>query len=70
MLEKAGYIGDGSEYSNLIAKEIQTKNTLIDTLIDKMMDKEDWYYSRFSIMESALSDMQSQSSWLGNQFNM
>mgnify|MGYP001099186995 CR=1 FL=1 len=70
LLEKAGYIGDGSEYSNLIAKEIQTKNTLIDTLIDKMMDKEDWYYSRFSIMESALSDMQSQSSWLGNQFNM
>ncbi len=69
LLEKAGYIGDGSEYTNLIAKEIDTKDSLIDTLVNKMMDKEEWYYSRFSIMESALSDMQSQSSWLSSQFS-
>lgn len=69
LLEKAGFAGDGSEFSNLITKEIESKNSLIDTLLDKMMQKEEWYYSRFSIMESALGNMQSQSSWIAAQFN-
>lgn len=67
LLEKAGIVGDITEYTNLMSKEIQSKDFLISTLMDKLIDKENQYYKKFTAMERALSQMSSQSSWLTQQ---
>lgn len=68
LLEKAGIAGDLTEFSNLITTEINSKNRLIDTLVEKLYQKEEYYYNRFTAMEKLLSQMQSQSAWLVQQF--
>lgn len=67
LLEKAGIIGDITENTNLISKEIESKDLIISTLLDKLIDKESQYYARFTAMETALSQMNSQISWLTQQ---
>jgi len=67
LLEKAGIIGDVTETNNIISKEISSKESLISTLLDKLADKEDQYYEKFTAMESYISRMNSQSSWLSQQ---
>jgi flagellar hook-associated protein 2 len=67
LLEKAGIVGDDTEVSNLLSKEIQAKETLISTLLDKLVDKENRYYRQFTAMETALSQMNNQISWLSQQ---
>lgn len=68
LLEKAGIVGDYSEFTNLLSKEINEKETLINTLLDKLTDKENRYYAQFTAMEKALSQMNAQSAWLAQQF--
>lgn len=67
LLEKAGIIGDTTEISSTISKEIQSKDSLIKTLTDKLIDKENQYYAKFTAMETALSRMNSQIAWLTQQ---
>lgn len=67
LLEKAGIQGDISEFSNLMNKSISEKDVLIDKLLDKLVDKENALYIKFTAMEKALSQMNSQSSWLASQ---
>ena len=67
LLEKAGVIGDITETTNLISIEIQSKDTIISTLLDKLVDKENQYYKKFTAMETALSKMNSQTAWLTQQ---
>lgn len=67
LLEKAGMSGDLSEFNNLMNSEINNKNKLIDTLIEKLFEKEDYYYKKFAAMEKILSEMQNQSNWLMSQ---
>lgn len=67
LLEKAGIIGDLTENSSMISKEILTKESLITTLLDKLADKENQYYARFTAMETALSQMNSQIAWFTQQ---
>lgn len=67
LLEKAGIIGDVTENNSLISKEIQTKDQIISTLLDKLLDKENQYYRKFTAMESALNQMNSQIMWLSQQ---
>ena len=67
LLEKAGIGGDVTEFDNLLNKQIRGKNTLIDTLIEKMYKKQEHYYAKFTAMEKMLSQMQSQSAWLTQQ---
>lgn len=67
LLEKAGIIGDVTESDSLISKEIKSKDSLISTLLDKLADKENQYYAKFTAMETALSQMNSQISWLTQQ---
>ena len=38
----------------------------IEDMKDKLADEEDRYWDRFTAMESALSKLQSQNSWLTN----
>ncbi|AEV70509.1 flagellar filament capping protein FliD [Acetivibrio clariflavus] len=64
LLEKAGYTNDASEYSNYLYTQIKNKETLINTLENKLLAKENEYYRKFSAMEKILSQMQSQLSYI------
>lgn len=68
LLERAGITGDGSDYQNMMTEQIISKEETIATLLDRLTDKENQYYKRFTAMETALSQMNSQSAWLSQQF--
>ena len=68
LIEKAGYSGDSFDISSYVTKQIKDKDTQIDTLIKKLFDKENSYYRKFAAMEKAMSQMNSQASWLTQQF--
>jgi len=51
------------------SRDLDTYSKQITTLTDKLADKEDAYWRKFTAMETALSQMQSQSSWLAQQFS-
>jgi flagellar hook-associated protein 2 len=67
LLQVAGITGDTSEYSNNIYTEISQYDTQIVRLKDKLSDKEDKYYEKYAALESAISKMNNQSSWLTSQ---
>jgi flagellar hook-associated protein 2 len=67
LLEKAGLQGDFTEFNNLIYSEITDKSDLIYKLNEEMLDKENSYYAKFTAMETAISQMNAQSSWLSAQ---
>ena len=69
MLEKAGMEGDVSQYSNVLFDEIKDYETRMDTLLDRLADKEDLYYSKFTQMERLIANMNTQSNWLSQQFS-
>lgn len=51
------------------SRDLDIYSKQITTLTDKLADKEDAYWRKFTAMETALSQMQSQSSWLAQQFS-
>lgn len=67
LLEKAGFAGDMTEFHSLIVDEIEAKDSMINKLVNKMYEKEDWYYKKFTAMERMLSEMNNQSAWLSQQ---
>lgn len=69
LLEKAGIEKDTTEYTSLLAHELTDQNDYVGTLVDKMYEKQEAYYLKFSAMETALSRMNAQSSWLTQMFN-
>jgi len=69
LLEKAGIQGDMTEFTSSSYKEIDAYNKNIASLLDKLADKENKYYARFTAMERAISKMNAQSSWLSSQFS-
>ncbi len=69
LLQKAGITGDRTEFDNLIYDEINGYDKNIASLLDKLADKEERYYAKFTAMESAISRMSAQSNWLTSQFN-
>jgi flagellar hook-associated protein 2 len=50
-------------------RDLTAYNKQISTLNDKLTAQEDAYWKKFTAMETALSQMQSQSSWLAQQFS-
>lgn len=69
LLEKAGIQGDTTEYTNLIYKQIDNYDDSISEMIDKLNDKEDRYYAKFTALEKYISQMSTQSSWISQQFS-
>ena len=69
LLEKAGIQGDSTEYTNTIYKEIDRYDIDMESLADKLADKENAYYARFTAMEKYIQQMSNQSSWLSSQFS-
>jgi flagellar hook-associated protein 2 len=67
LLETAGITGDMSEFSNTIYDQIKDYNTKISDLSRLLSDKETKYYEKFARLERAISQMNSQSSWLSSQ---
>ncbi|KXG76353.1 flagellar filament capping protein FliD [Thermotalea metallivorans] len=67
LLEKAGIEGDLTEFQNTMNTEINKQNKKLDTLLDKLYNKETYYYNMFSRMESAIQAMNSQAAWLMSQ---
>ncbi len=69
LLEKAGIIGDMTEYDSLIPDEIEDKEDIISEMMERLYDKEESYYTKFSALETAMTKLNSQSSWLTQQFS-
>ena len=68
LLEKAGIDGDVSEFKNMIYNEINDYEDRMKELSDKLISKEDRYYTRFAAMEKMIAQMNSQSNWISSQF--
>jgi len=60
-----------TEYGSisLLDKSISDYDKRIDDLNNALTDKENYYYQKFSALETAISRMNSQSMWLSQQFN-
>jgi len=69
LLEKAGLVGDVTEYQNTLTKQINEKQDYIQELINKLYEKQESLYIKFAYMETALSRMSAQSSWFTQNFN-
>ncbi len=67
LLQAAGITGDSSEYSNTIYDEIRGYDKQITELSQKLIDKEDNYYEKYAQLETLMSQMNAQSSWLSSQ---
>ncbi|MDQ2085090.1 flagellar filament capping protein FliD [Herbivorax sp. ANBcel31] len=70
LLERAGIVGDTTEFNNTIENEINRKDSTIERMIDRMHQREESYYQRFATMEKMLNQMQSQSEWLMQQLGI
>jgi len=70
LVERAGMVGDIFDSSSYISSQIKDKEDLISILNEKLIAKEDQYYSKFAALEKVLSQMNSQSMWLAQQFGM
>ncbi|MBN2794398.1 MAG: flagellar filament capping protein FliD [Clostridia bacterium] len=67
LIDKAG-LDTGIDTTSDMAKKIAAMDSKIDDLLEMLADQEDKYYTQFAAMESAMSQFQSQSSWLTSQF--
>lgn len=67
LLERAGMTGDSSNYSSFLSKQIQNIEKSIAEWQERLIDKEESYYKKFTAMEVALSKLNSQSAWIQNQ---
>lgn len=68
LLEKAGLLGDRSEYDNILFKEITDFDDAAYELSRKLTEKETALYKKYAAMESAMSKLNDQSSWIAQQF--
>lgn len=68
LIEKAGLVGDVSEFVNTIDSDLDKTKQRISEMNEKLLKKEDNYYKKFAAMETALNRMNQQSAWLSQQF--
>lgn len=66
LIEKAGVDDDSSETDNYFYNLISDYDEKIDYLTNKLEEKEDYYYSKFTAMETALSNLNSQANLIAN----
>ena len=68
MLQKAGIEGDATQYDNTIYDQINQYEKEITSLTDKLREKEDAYYAKFTALEEYIYQMSVQSDWIYTQF--
>lgn len=66
MAKKAGVDGYSTSLNNEMTKAMTDQQTLIDTLEDKLNDKETALYNKYSTLETKLSSLESSSSALSS----
>ena len=70
MLEKAGIVGDITEFQNTLNDQIRDFEDRIEKMNELLYKKEESYWQRFTAMEKAIQQMNVQSMWLAQQLNM
>lgn len=70
LIEKAGYENTRWVSENTISKKITDKNEVIKNLLRKLEEKREDLYKKFSILETNLNRLNSQSSYLTSQFSL
>jgi flagellar hook-associated protein 2 len=68
LLERAGIVGDASQFDNYYDRQIADINKRIDLVSDNLLRKEERYYRQFIAMEKTLQQLYSQGDWLTMQF--
>lgn len=68
LLEKAGLVGDSTDYSSELSRQIRNADELIAKWEERLAEREEYYLRKFTKMETALSKLYSQSNWLASQF--
>lgn len=64
LLEKAGKVGDTTETTSTLAKQLINYTKKVAELLDKVNSKYDKYYKQFSQLETAMNSLNSQSSYI------
>ena len=64
LVEKAGKVGDTTETTATLVKELKRNNEKWTQILDKMNDQYDRYYKQFSRLETAMSSLNSQSNYI------
>lgn len=64
MAKKAGVDSSSTDLNNEMTKVMKDQKTLIDTMEDKLKDKETSLYNKYSALETKLSSLDSSSSYL------
>ncbi len=64
LLEKAGIVGDLTEFQSTLVNEINKKDLLIEDMMRKLYIKEESLYRKFATLETSLNRMNAQSAWL------
>lgn len=67
LLEKAGIEGDTSQYNSSLSEDISDYDERITELYNKLIEKEENYYSEFTQLETYMNQMNSQMDWLVSQ---
>lgn len=70
LLEKAGLVGDLSEFKNTLSKQITDIKKKIKTMQSALDKREDYYYLKYSKLESTMSKLNSQTSYLSQLAGM
>lgn len=65
----AGVKGYASEYNNNIYNQMKDIDTEMTDMSAKLTDKENAYYTKFTNLETYMSSMNNQSSWLSTQLS-
>lgn len=60
LLEKAGMDGDSTAYDNILYNKIQQYEEEMEELSYNLEDKEEYYYSKFTAMETYINQMNAQ----------
>ncbi len=67
LIKRAGIKGDSTEYNNIFTDRIKEKLTAISDMEKALQVKEENYYKKFSALETAMNQMNSQQAWLAQQ---
>lgn len=67
LVDKAGYKGSKSEYSNILTDQIIERERRITEFSNSLDQKQEKMYQQFASLEKYMNQMNSQSSWLSQQ---
>lgn len=67
LIDKAGYTGSKSEFSNILSEQIIEREKRIAEFQSSLSSKEDKFYKQFASLEKYMNQMNSQSAWLSQQ---